>query len=337
MSSTTPPVSISVWGESSDSESCTARRRRGRRGQRGNPGVTDNYSQARRRLVRYFVSGLATMFGVVIIPTTSSHGVSATPPVCGVQGLTAHYTHVVWIVMENVGYSVIGSPTAPYLNQLSHQCGLATNELAVAHPSLPNYIALTSGSTQDIADDNEPASHHLHVVNIFSQLSGNWRTYAESMPTSCDHVTSGTYAARHNPAVYYTNLASTCSRNDVALSGKPDFSSAFTLVIPNVCDDMHSCRVALGDQWLRNYVAKVIASPQYRSHQLALFVTWDENDQSAANHVPTIVVAPSVPRGIRVARPFTTYSLLATAEQLLQLPLIGAARTAPAMTAPFHL
>jgi hypothetical protein len=111
----------------------------------------------------------------------------------------------VWILLENVGYSVIGSSSAPYLNALAADCGLATNYYAVSHPSLPNYIALTSGSTQGITDDGEPSSHPLSSSSIFSELGGHWRTLAESMPSRCDRVTSADYAARHNPVVYYRN------------------------------------------------------------------------------------------------------------------------------------
>jgi hypothetical protein len=239
-------------------------------------------------------------------------------------------------MMENVGYSVMGSPSAPYLNSLAKDCGLATNDLAVSHPSLPNYIALTSGSTQGISDDNEPSAHPLNAANLFSQLKGNWRTYAESMPTPCDKVTSSQYAARHNPAVYYTNLP-TCGRDDVALRTPLDLSAAFTMIVPNVCDDMHSCPVATGDTWLKRYVALIIASPQYRARTLALFITFDENDEAASNQIPTVVVAPSVPQGLRVATPFTHYSLLRTTEALLHRPYLGGARSASSMLRSFHL
>jgi hypothetical protein len=61
------------------------------------------------------------------------------------------YKHVVWIVMENKGYSdIIGSPSAPYINSLAKKCGVAANLYAESSPSLPNYIAMTSGSTQKI-------------------------------------------------------------------------------------------------------------------------------------------------------------------------------------------
>ena len=239
-------------------------------------------------------------------------------------------THVVWIMLENVGYSVVGSPDAPYLNSLAAHCALATQYVAVAHPSLPNYVALTSGSTQGITDDAEPVEHPLAVPNLFSQLRGNWRTYAESMPSACDRVTSGLYAARHNPAVYYTNLP-TCAADDVALGSRLDLSHAFTLIVPNVCDDMHSCPVATGDAWLAAHVPAILDSALYRAGRLVLFITFDENDESATNRVPCVALATQVVAGTRLVTHFTHYSLLRTTEALAHLPVLGGARSASSM------
>ena len=290
--------------------------------------------------LRRLTSGLTviTLF-LTLIASPSSGATSKVVPVtspCGVSG-TAHYSHVVWIMLENVGYSVVGSPSARYFNQLASRCGLATNDYAVAHPSLPNYIALTSGSTQGITDDDEPSSHPLSSPSIFSELGSNWRVLAESMPSACEHVTSGQYAARHNPAVYYTKSAASCRRNDVPLKLPLDLSAGFTMIVPNICDDMHSCPVAIGDAWLRRIVPSILASSQYQSRSLVLVITFDENDSMASNRVPTLVIAPSTPRGERVAIRFTHYSLLKTTEALLHLGLLGDARTARSMIAPFHL
>jgi hypothetical protein len=261
------------------------------------------------------------------IPALSPCGGKATP----------HYGHVVWILLENVGYSVTDSTSAPYLRSLASSCGLATQDYAVSHPSLPNYVALTSGSTQGIADDGEPSAHPLSVPSIFSELSGNWTSLVESMPSKCDHVTSGEYAARHNPAVYYQGLSATCARNDVPLTLPLDLTKAFTFIVPNVCNDMHSCPVATGDQWLRRIVPLIVASSQYQSRSLALFITFDENDAQSSNRVPTWVIAPSVPRGVRVGVRYSNYSLLRTSESLLHVPLLGLARGAASMVGPFHL
>jgi hypothetical protein len=244
---------------------------------------------------------------------------------------------VVWIVMENVGYSVVGSPSARYLNGLAAKCALATNDFAVSHPSLPNYLALTSGSTQGVTDDGEPLTHRLAAPNLFSELRGDWRAIAESMPRACDRVTSGSYAARHNPAVYYINLGSSCRRHDVPLSSTLDLGDAFTFIVPNVCNDMHSCPVVTGDRWLARIVPKIIASAQYQARSLVLFITFDENNAQSTNRVPMYVIAPSVPRGLRVSATLTHYSLLATTEKLLDVPLLGSARSARTMVGLFHL
>jgi hypothetical protein len=273
--------------------------------------------------------------GFVATSPAGAVAISASQP-CGANG-TPTYSHVVWIMLENVGYSVIHSASAPYLNSLADRCGLATNYLAISHPSLPNYIALTSGSTQGITDDGEPSTHVLQVPSIFSQLNGNWRTYAESMPSTCDRVTSGDYAARHNPAVYYQPITAACQRDDVPLTLPMNLSAKFTMIVPNICDDMHSCPVATGDNWLRRFVPLIIQSRQYQSGSLVLFITFDENDNGSTNRVPTIVVAPSVPRGEQVSAAFTHYSLLRTTEILLKLSFLGAAKTASSMFNQFHL
>jgi hypothetical protein len=278
---------------------------------------------------------------VILLALNLSSGASATATIsvntpCG-DVATTTYTHVVWIMLENQGYSVVGSPSAPYFNELSDQCGLATSYYAISHPSLPNYVALTSGSPQGITDDGEPNTHRLAVASIFSQLGSKWRTLVESMPSACDNVTSGLYAARHNPAVYYTGLKATCRHDDVPMSYPLNLSADFTIIVPNVCDDMHSCPVSAGDAWLKRVVPLIVKSSQYQSGSLVLFITFDENDLMASNKVPTLVIAPTTPRGTRVAMRFNHYSLLRTTEALLHVSFLGGAKTAASMVDPFHL
>jgi hypothetical protein len=289
-----------------------------------------------RRLICAFAGVLLLLLGAFTLPSSAaSTKIPVTAP-CGVAG-TAQYSHVAIIMLENVGYSVVGDSSAPYFNRLVSDCGLATNYFAVSHPSLPNYVALTSGSTQGITDDGEPSEHPLSTPSIFSELDSNWRTLAQSMPTACDRVTSGDYAARHNPAVYYTTITSACRRDDVPLSLPLNLSAKYTMIVPNICDDMHSCPVSTGDRWLSQYVPLILASAQYQSRSLVLFITFDENDSGATNQVPTLVIAPSTPRGERVGVRFTHYSLLKTSEVLLHVAQLGQSRTAPSMVASFHL
>jgi hypothetical protein len=274
--------------------------------------------------------------------TSGTSGTSARiGPPCGTAAKPpATYDHVVWVVMENRAYSQIaGSPSTPYINRLAARCGLATNFSAEAHPSLPNYIAMTSGSTQGITDDLGPASHPLQAPSIFSQLGPRgWRSLEESMPSSCARGDAGAYAVRHNPAAYYTNLRTACRANDVPLATTPNLAAKFTFVAPNLCHDMHDCGASAGDAWLKRFLPKVFASRQYRSGTTAVFLTWDEDDDSSDNHIATLVLAPAVKPRTRSAAPFDHYSMLRTTEELLGLTtFLGDAASAQSMRGAFNL
>jgi phosphatidylinositol-3-phosphatase len=228
----------------------------------------------------------------------------------------------VWIVFENHSYKqIIGSSSAPYLNQLAGKCGLATNATAIRHPSLPNYIGLTSGSTQGITDDGSPSKHPLNVPSIFSQLrSGGSRSLQESMPGNRALGSSGRYAVRHNPEAYYTNVRGDCTNYDVPLTSPANISARFTFVTPNLCSDMHDCSVSTGDSWLAGFLPHLLASSQYRAGKTVIFVTFDEG--SGDNHIVTIVVAPPVHR--RGPQRHGLHALLAPADDR------GDARARPA-------
>ena len=244
--------------------------------------------------------------------------------------------HVVWVLMENKDYaSVVGPGSAPYINRLAHRYGVATNYSAISHPSLPNYIALTSGSDQGISDDSDPSSHRLNVPSIFSQLPGGAsRSLEQGMPSSCAKGDSGEYAVRHNPETYYTNLGRECTRYDVPFGAKPDLSARFTFVTPNLINDMHDGSISDGDRFLQSYVPALMATPQYRSGNTVIFVTWDENEGASGNRVPCIVISPFT-HGVTSSTRYTHYSLLRTTEALLGLPPLGNARSANSMIGKF--
>jgi phospholipase C len=253
--------------------------------------------------------------------------------------------HVIWIWMENEAFqSIIGSGSAPYLTQLAGSCGLATNYEAVSHPSLPNYLAATSGNTWGVADDAAPTAHPIGHASIFSQLGAagmTWRSYDESMPSTCDLNSSGEYAVKHNPAAYYTGIRAECRKWDVPFGAfasdvRRNRLPSFAFVTPNLCDDMHDCPIQVGDNWLHHVVPTILASQPYQSGSTVLFITFDEGTD-VTNRVATIVVSPTTARGTKSARHFDHYSLLKTAEQLLGLAYLAHARGALSMRAAFNL
>jgi phospholipase C len=269
-------------------------------------------------------------------PTATGPIAGAVDPCVGAPP-PSRWQHVIWIWFENKpSTAVIGSSSAPYLNQLTRSCELATDYHGVAHPSLPNYIAATSGSTHGIADDAAPDQHPIAGPSLFGQVGssgGQWRSYQESMPSACALQPQGTYAVKHNPAAYYTDIRTQCGRSDVSLGAltadlRADALPTFAFVAPNLCSDMHDCPVATGDAWLRSVLPTILESPSYQDGTTAIFLTWDEDDSAHGNLVPLIAIAPSVRPGAITGVRTDHYSLLRTTEDMLGLPPLGAAATA---------
>lgn len=276
------------------------------------------------------------------------------------------YQHVIWIWFENHSYGkIVGSPSAPYMNNtLGTKCGLATNFHNVSHPSLPNYLAGTSGRTDGVDRDCSPAACSSTSRSVFRQLEQagmTWKGYAESMPKNCASYGAAPYAARHNPAVYYLDIKSTCPTNDVPLgplSGgnfsrdlAQDTLPSLSFVTPDLCSDMHDCSVTTGDTWLKGWLTKIVNSPAYNAGTTAVFATFDEggggshgedcaspSNHDESCHIATYVLGPAVKPGARVGTRFTHYSMLRTTEAMLGLRnFLGNAATANSMRKPFRL
>jgi hypothetical protein len=245
--------------------------------------------------------------------------------------------------MENHSWStVIANAAAPYLSTLAHECGTDTNYAAVGSPSLPNYLGATSGSTQGVSDDADPAAHTFAVDNVFRQVraaDGTERSFVESMPTNCGLVSEDSFAAKHNPAVYYVGPGdrAACQADDVPFSASPAVLTSgelrtYTSITPNICDDMHDCSVASGDQWLATWVPRTLATSSYLSGTTALFIIWDEPTPLA-----NVAVAPSVRPGTVSGVAVDHYSLLRATEEMLGLPLLGQAASTTSLRSVFGI
>ena len=231
---------------------------------------------------------------------------------------------VILIVMENHSYGQIaGSASAPYLNRFARRGTLFTDMNAVSHPSLPNYLALTSGSTLGCTSDTCP-TRSFHATNIFEQLSAHrrsWRSWEESMPGRCVRSNAGTYAVRHNPAVYYTDLfPRSCPTFDVPYpKSLPRRLHGLTFITPNICHDTHDCSVAVGDTWLRRHVPKLL------KRGAIVVITYDEGEGD--NHIFCAARGPGIGRGVRRPAAYTHYGLLAGIERHFGLRRLRQAAT----------
>jgi acid phosphatase len=233
------------------------------------------------------------------------------------------------VVLENKASAQIdGNPDAPYLNSLLASSAVLTEARAVAHPSQPNYIALFSGSTQDVTSDQCPLALGDRP-NLGRQLLDaglSFTGYSEGLPepgfTGCS---SGRYAAKHNPWVDFSNLPDTVNQPASALPSDYSTLPTVSFLIPDLCHDMHDCPIATGDSWMRDHVDSY--ARWARDNDSLLVVTFDEDDNASDNRILTFVSGAEVRPG-RYGQPVNHYGVLATIEDLYGLPRLGSAATA---------
>ncbi|MFI5282085.1 MAG: alkaline phosphatase family protein [Candidatus Dormibacterales bacterium] len=237
--------------------------------------------------------------------------------------------HVFVIVMENRSptEALAGSFTA----SLAATYAMAADYHAVAHPSVPNYLALTSGSTWGVTDDSY---HVLPTADLGDELTSagvSWRAYMEGMVDAGCLQSPLPYDPGHNPFAFYGGR---CPPNVVSLSPLAADLAGVTpylsWIAPDRCHDEHDCSVTIGDAWLRQEVGAITQSEAWRSGGV-LFITWDEDDGSAGNQVLALVISPGGPHVVS-QRPYSHYSLLATVQDLLRVKRLGLAVKAQAMT-----
>jgi acid phosphatase len=240
--------------------------------------------------------------------------------------------HVLVVVFENHAFgSVLGAPAAPYLTALAASGTTLTDAHGVRHPSEPNYLALFSGSTQGVTNDACPLS--FATPNLAAQLLAAGHTfvgYSEDLPAEGSTVCSaGSYARKHNPWVDFPALPSAVNQPLTALP--TDFAQLPTVsfVIPNLCSDMHDCPVATGDAWAKAHLAAYASWA--RTHDSLLVVTFDEDDNTAANHIATFLVGPMVRAGTSAQRT-DHYRVLRTIEAMYGLTPLGSAADRPPLT-----
>jgi hypothetical protein len=248
--------------------------------------------------------------------------------------------HVAVLVMENEEFSdIIGSAATPYINRLASRYALARSMFAISHPSLPNYLALTGGSTFGITSDCTDCS--VRTSGLAGQLLAahiSWKAYMEDLPRPCfAGASAGQYAKKHDPFAYYRPIArhpAGCAHvvplPQLTVDERGHALPRFIWITPNLCHDMHDCSPAIGDRFLSRLVPPLLAS---LGHRGILVLTWDEGTSdegccrlASGGHVVTIVAGPGARRGAELRTPTDHYSTLQTVEDLLGLArLRGAA------------
>jgi acid phosphatase len=245
-------------------------------------------------------------------------------------------THVVFVVMENHSYAeVIGNPAAQFINSLARSGALFPRSFAATHPSEPNYLALFSGSTQGLTDDSCPHSYlGPDLGDALRQAGKTFVGYSEGLPrpgfTGCS---SGAYARKHAPWVNFGALPTSTNQPFSAFPHSYSSLGSLSFVIPDLTDDMHDGTIGQGDRWLRSNLAGY--ATWARAHDSLLIVTWDEDDYSQANQIPTLIEGAHVTPG-RYSEHLTHYRLLRTLTACLGIAPIGASKNVQPVTDIWH-
>ncbi len=256
----------------------------------------------------------------------------------GVAARVPDLSHIVVIMMENKECSqVVDSRLAPYLNSLGRQYSVLRDLYATTHPSFPNYLALTSGSTLGATSDCPYCRyHHRNLIDQLEAAHISWRVYAEGMPSPCYRYSrSGNYAKRHVPFLSYVDILSDPRRCDnvvpltqLQVDIEHNALPRFAWITPNLCDDMHNCGVASGDAFLRRTLPRLLRAVGPRG---AIIVTWDEGTTkrgccgglAKGGNIPTFIVGGAVRHHVAPIAAYDSYSILRTIEEAWRLPLLG--------------
>jgi acid phosphatase len=249
----------------------------------------------------------------------------------------------VTIVFENKEFgTVVKNPEMPYFNQLAAANTLLTQHYGVAHPSLPNYLALIGGDTFGVTFDCTKCLYDAPTLPDLIEASGRaWKAYEEDMPSPCFGGSDyGNYAMKHNPFVYFKPIrldSARCDRSvvplpqlyaDLASGALPDYA----FITPNLCNDAHDCGLRTADDWLKALMTVLLPALDAEGRPYLVIVTWDEGQGNhsccglppeAGGRIPTILVSPQARSGFQDATPYTHYSVLKTIAEAWHLPYLG--------------
>jgi phosphatidylinositol-3-phosphatase len=277
-----------------------------------------------------------------VSPTPTDSPTPTPTPTATPSPTPSQTRHVMVIMEENKGYAAtLGSCSDdPYLCSLASQNASYTNWYGVSHPSLPNYLAIDSGSTQGQSSDCTSCGP-FSAPDLGGQLSAKgipWTAYMESMPSACyTGGSSGDYGKKHNPFVYFTDvLNNACAAHDVPYPGASGLISAldgaaapsFVWITPNALHDMHDGTVQQGDAWLTANLAPVLASPWFRNYNATVIVTMDENNSQsspAGGQVPMVVISSNAAGQGTISSSGNLYGTLRAIEEAFGLGYLGAA------------
>jgi hypothetical protein len=272
-----------------------------------------------------------------------SQSASAAPPA------GRHFDHVVIVVLENQG--VREALADANIAALAKRGAWFPNYRALAHPSLPNYLAMVGGSTFGVeADYMSTPIRSPSIADRLEKKGLTWKSYAEDYPGHCylarfagkvrltpKASPTALYAKQHVPLLQFASVQNDPGRCARVVNAREFMRDAragrlpnYSFYSPNMINDGHDTSLETSSAWLRNFVQSLQGTLAMHQRTL-LVVVWDEGggDDTRHNQVLAILLGDVVTPGRYDAR-LTHYSLLRTIEDNFGLePLTNADRNAP--------
>jgi hypothetical protein len=229
-------------------------------------------------------------------------------------------------------------------------------------PSEPHYLQMVAGTNafadHTFATDSGPSAANSTASgeHIIAQIRAagrglDWRSYQQGMGAEsglCPIASAGFYRPRHNPFVFFRDIAgdppamdhADCAAHHRELAAlAADLASgdvgSYSFISPDLCHDMHgatgcpsSNRTRSGDDWLAASLPALIDFVTAKGG--VIFVIWEEGDHT--NTLPFLAIGPDVKPGYAGRTPYTHGSTLKTIEEILGLPVLSAAAGANDLT-----
>jgi acid phosphatase len=293
------------------------------------------------------LAGTGLIASLLVAGCSSAHGTSgpsapagaarvtgsqpAASSAAGPAARTGQLRKILVIMEENHSIQQVFPGGMPYLWSLAQRYAYAPNWSDVAHPSLPNYLAIFGGSNFNDPQDCAPSAGCTYPgPSVFGQALSRGETakaYEESMPQPCDQGFVGEYDVNHNPWAYFPSEAASCRANDVS-AGTPTAGALAAdvrggalptvgLITPNLLHDGHDGTVAQADAWLQNWIPVLMSGPDWRSGRLAIVVVFDEGETT--EQVPFVFMAPWL-SGVTISGPANQYALTRLIDKVIGAP-----------------
>ena len=246
---------------------------------------------------------------LIALVSCSPGGTSTSPGPTARSTRVPHLGRVALVVLENSTYDQ--ALRDPGFAALAASGALLRRYYGIAHHSLPNYLALTSGATATDTTRADCPRFDCQVsdASLATQLDTagvSWKGYFGATTEPCRTPVPGQqdpfekgYITHHNPFAYYPALGASptggtpaCQAHLRALNELGDDAGAgrlpgFSLVVPDSCEDGHDkpCDdgrpggISTAGKWVAGAASTITKSPSW-SAASALVIVFDEDDAS---------------------------------------------------------